>query len=576
MYGEHIKKYGWSIALLVFLIIVAETISVVTPLLYKRVVDGLAQSSISISHDPQQLFQMLMAAVALHSIGYILWRCSGLWASSIQPKLLEDVVFSAFRRLLEHSHRFFADNFTGALVRRARDFGGSCRQIIQSIWWSIIPLLVTLGGIIFVLSRMSPILGALIALFFVTYLIVNIIFFRWKKNYDEERAARDSAVTGLLSDVIGNSMNVQLFTAKTFEEGRFKTALDARRKIRALQWRLSEYSRLAQNILAISVEFIAMFIAFDLWKKGLMTVGDFVLLQTYLFLIFRKMFDIGMIINDIYEAIADAQEMVDIFNLPVDVLDKKNAKRLRVTRGAIEFKNVTFTYHQRTVLDRLNFTVRAREKVALVGPSGAGKSTVIKALLRLYDVAKGKIVIDGQSIADVTQESLRDHLALVPQEPILFHRSLKENIRYGRHDATDEEIIDASIKARCHEFIGTSLHGYDTLVGERGIKLSGGERQRIAIARAILKNAPILILDEATSSLDSESESLIQDALHELMKDKTVIVIAHRLSTIMQMDRIIVMAQGRVVESDTHAGLLRTPGIYKKLWKIQAGGFTEG
>ncbi|MDP3793762.1 MAG: ATP-binding cassette domain-containing protein, partial [Candidatus Uhrbacteria bacterium] len=234
----------------------------------------------------------------------------------------------------------------------------------------------------------------------------------------------------------------------------------------------------------------------------------------------------------------------------------------------------TFSYHQtRTVLRDFTLKIKPREKVALVGPSGAGKSTVVKILLRFYDLDRGKILIDGQTVARITQDSLHECFALVPQEPLLFHRTLMDNIRYGKRDAGDEEVIEAAKKARCHEFIKSSPQGYETYVGERGIKLSGGERQRIAIARAILKNAPILVLDEATSSLDSESESLIQDALHELMKNKTVIVIAHRLSTIMEMDRIVVMENGRVIDTGTHDTLLKKGGLYQKLWEIQAGGF---
>jgi ATP-binding cassette subfamily B protein len=238
---------------------------------------------------------------------------------------------------------------------------------------------------------------------------------------------------------------------------------------------------------------------------------------------------------------------------------------------------VSFNFHKDTpVLKEFNLTIAGGEKIALVGPSGAGKTTVTKLLLRLYDVKGGGIKIDGQNIADVTQDSLRDAIAFVPQEPILFHRSLMENIRYGRRGASDAEVIEAAKKAHCHEFIDKLPQKYDTLVGERGIKLSGGERQRVAIARAILKNAPILVLDEATSSLDSESESLIQDALELLMHGKTVLVIAHRLSTIMKMDRIVVMENGSIVATGTHLELVNQHGLYQKLWSIQAGGFIGG
>ncbi len=323
------------------------------------------------------------------------------------------------------------------------------------------------------------------------------------------------------------------------------------------------------------VEVVVMYMAVRLWAQGTFTVGDVVLFQGYILLLFNKLFDFGKTVRSLYEAFAEAQEMVELMALPHGIVDRTGAKTLRVTQGEIKFEGVNFQYQAgQTVLKKMDLTIAPGEKVALVGPSGAGKSTVVKMLFRFYDVTKGKILIDGQDILKVTQDSVRESISLVPQDPILFHRTLKENIRYGKPDASDAEVVAAAKQAHCHEFIAGLENGYDTYVGERGVKLSGGERQRVAIARAILKNAPILVLDEATSSLDSESEHLIQDALDALMKDKTVIVIAHRLSTIMQMDRIVVLEQGGVAAMGTHQQLLQTEGgLYKKLWQLQAGVF---
>jgi ATP-binding cassette subfamily B protein len=330
-----------------------------------------------------------------------------------------------------------------------------------------------------------------------------------------------------------------------------------------------------QGIFAVTIEIALLVGAVFLWQRGLVTVGDFVLIQVYIISLMDRLWGIGQNMRQLYGSFADATEMLDIMELPHEIRDMTGAKPLTVLEGTILFDHVRFEYHDsHAVLDDFNLSVQSHEKVALVGSSGAGKTTLAKLLLRLYDVTKGTIRIDGQDIANVTQESLRKAIAFVPQEPMLFHRSLMDNIRYGRQGATDDEVIEAAKQAHCHEFISQYPEGFSTLVGERGVKLSGGERQRVAIARAILKNAPILVLDEATSSLDSESERLIQDALLRLMKGKTVIAIAHRLSTVMHMDRLIVIERGTVVLAGTHDELLsHESNLYKKLWEIQAGGF---
>jgi len=286
---------------------------------------------------------------------------------------------------------------------------------------------------------------------------------------------------------------------------------------------------------------------------------------------------LGRVIRTVYESFADAKEMVEILETPYEIQDGDDAKKLQVDKGGIVVDSVGFSFNKtRKVLKGINITIQPGEKVALIGPSGAGKSTLVKLLMRLYDIQEGEILIDNQPIHKVTQKSLRDSISLVPQDTILFHRPIAENIRYGKRNATDEEVKRAAKLAHCEEFIKNFPEGYKTYVGERGVKLSGGERQRVAIARAILKDAPVLILDEATSSLDSHSEMLIQDALEKLMKGKTTIVIAHRLSTIQKMDRIIVIDNGGVVEEGSHEELLaKKTSVYKKLWDVQAGGFLK-
>lgn len=384
----------------------------------------------------------------------------------------------------------------------------------------------------------------------------------------------DSKVTGMLADAITNSSNIKLFSAYAHEHSRYGAVVEQHRRLQKWTWDLAEIIMGIQTLLMGAIEIGLMYAGIRLWQKGLLTVGDFALLQAYLISVFDKLWEFGRTIREIYEQLADASEMAVILDTPYEVADARNAKKLKVGRGRIEFQCVEFRYQKtRRVLADFTLSIAAGEKVALVGSSGAGKSTVTKLLMRFFDVTSGNILIDGQDIARVRMESLWEQISLVPQEPMLFHRTIMENIRYGRREASDEDVVKAATLAHAHEFIQELPHGYETYVGERGVKLSGGERQRVAIARAILKNAPILVLDEATSSLDSESESLIQDALKKLMKGKTTIIIAHRLSTIMQMDRIIVVEGGRVMDMGTHEELLKKKGMYQKLWNIQAGGF---
>jgi ATP-binding cassette subfamily B protein len=402
----------------------------------------------------------------------------------------------------------------------------------------------------------------------------SIVFLRWKLPLDRLRAEKDSAQVGALSDILTNSLNVLQFHGQKREQARFTEIVQETFLAWTRSWYVSEKNWTIQGFINIVLEAVLLGLAIWQWHIGKLTIGDFALLQGVTHTVTNRLWNLGRTLRSFFEALTDAGEMVETLKAPIDIQDRRDAKKLHVSKGQIEFDRVGFRYHTdlRTI-ENFSLTIQSGEKIALIGSSGAGKSTLTKLLLRFYDVTTGAIRIDHQDIRNVTQGSLREHISLVPQDPLLFHRSLLENIRYGKTDATKEEVMHAAKKAHCHEFIAKLPGGYGTLVGERGIKLSGGERQRVAIARAILKDAPILILDEATSSLDSESESLIQDALKVLMEGKTTIVIAHRLSTIMQMDRILVLAEGRIVDEGTHRELAKREGLYQKLWNIQAGGF---
>lgn len=576
MYWGYAKRYPKTLCAVLVTSIAIQATFLVAPL-YLRQFFNLLASNTPTPDTQQALLGILIILISVYLLEWASRRTQEWVVMYFQTHIMRDLSNAAFGYLLGHSHDFFVSNFAGSLTHKVSKFSRSFERLADAITFHFLPTFTFVVGAIIILFSRHPVLGTALLVWSVAFLAFQIWVSRIRQPYREAASEADTKITATLADAISNQNNIALFSGTEYEKGIFAEVTAKWRTVVSRLWITDGYIWSAIGLFMIAIEGGLMYGALVLWGRGLLTIGDFVLIQSYLIVTFDRLVGMNRELRGFYSALADGGEMVTIMQTPHGVVDRRGARHLAIEQGVVWFDDVTFNFHKGTpVLHQFNLTIGGGERVALVGPSGAGKSTVTKLLLRLYDVDDGAIKIDGQDISQVTQDSLRDAIAFVPQEPILFHRTLMDNIRYGWRDATDEQVIEAAKKAHCHEFISRLPDGYNTYVGERGIKLSGGERQRVAIARAILKDAPILVLDEATSSLDSESEALIQDALETLMHGKTVIVIAHRLSTIMRMDRIVVMEKGAIVAQGTHLQLINERGLYQKLWSIQAGGFIGG
>jgi ATP-binding cassette, subfamily B, bacterial len=569
-----VSPQKWAVYFTISAFLVTNVISILIPLIYKKFFDILAQDGDKLLLSPS-LIKLILYIFFLHCVIWVFFRVGMLALNKLESRTMARIRQMSFDYMLKHSYSFYTNNFTGSLVQKVSRFSRSFERLYDMLVFNVIPLVIHATGVIIVVYFQEPFISYIILAWITIIFIFNYFFQKWKLKYDLLATKADSATSGALADALSNQNTIVSFNGFLKESEDFKKITLDQSDKQIHTWNLSIIKDLVQSGLMIIVELVIFYYAIKFWERDLITVGTFVLIQVYILGLSNRLWDFGRIIRNIYESFADSKEMVEILEMPYEIKDIPTAKNLNVTKGEIEFKNVNFAFNQtRNVLDDINLRINNGEKVALIGPSGAGKSTIVKLLLRMYDLTSGAIEIDGQNIKEATQNSLRQNISLVPQDPVLFHRTLMDNIRYGRENATDEEVMEASKLAHCDEFIQELPLKYETFVGERGIKLSGGERQRVAIARAILKNAPILILDEATSSLDSHSESLIQDALEKLMHGKTSIVIAHRLSTIRKMDKVIVIKDGKVAEEGSHEELTkREEGIYKNLWELQAGGF---
>lgn len=501
-------------------------------------------------------------------------RTMGFLMAKASPKLQADIRVVMFDHIQHHSPRYFNERFAGSLVNKITDMTTQVELIIQQLFWPIIPALsVCILGAIF-LWFVNPLFTWILLAWIVIHLGVCLKFTRPCDLYEQRHGEARSTLVGKIVDSFTNNFAVNLFYRFEHEKNVVAPFQHAEKTTNTEAKRYVEKMRLCLSLFYVIAVIFGMYGSLlYLWVDGRITTSQVVQVFTTMWSITTILWTVSSALPVFFQSFGTTKQAFSIMTDPQDMGDKPSAQPLTVSSGEIIFDSVSFRYGEKKLFDNKHAHIRGGEKVGLVGFTGAGKSTFINLILRFFQLHNGKILIDGQDIANTTLESLRRQIALIPQDPVLFHRTLRENIAYGKPGASEEEIVYAAKLAHCEEFIRNIPNGYDAKVGERGTKLSGGEKQRIAIARAILVDAPILILDEATSALDSVTERYIQNSLEQIMQNRTTLVIAHRLSTLSRMDRILVFDKGRIVEEGSHIGLLSKEGLYAKMWKMQVGGF---
>lgn len=545
------------------------------PFIISRILEQLQAGSITLSSSWTLIALYILAQLWGELIG---WRINLYLVWTFETAAQRDLYQKIFTKLTSHSMNFHANRFGGSLVSQTNKLTSAFERFWDTVIFQLTPSITSIIAAVSILSFVFWQYAVVLLIIAVIFILIVYFGSRHMADLSKQESQASTAVTGYVADVVTNIMAVKSHgsEARELEGLTLQTRTWREKSLNTMRGFLLVSSGYSGLIALLNTT--ALIAAVWAAEHNIISIATVYLAVTYTFTIARQLWEMNNIMRNYNRVMGDAYDMVAILNMDTDITDPAVPEKPRIVHGKIEFKDVTFAYADKKespLFRNMNLRIKPGEKVGLVGHSGGGKTTVTKLLMRFTDIQSGEILIDGQNITQLRQADLRKHIAYVPQEPMLFHRTIAENIAYGTKDATKRQITAIAKMAHAHEFIAALPDKYDTLVGERGVKLSGGQRQRVAIARAMLKNAPILVLDEATSALDSESEVLIQDALWKLMEGRTAIVIAHRLSTIQQMDRILVMDKGQIVEEGSHKELLRQGGIYASLWNHQSGGFLE-
>ena len=574
---RHWQEQPARIALIGGLVIVSTLAEVMVPLFSGQIVDAIAGSENAALNEALKAFAVVVA-LGLSSVILRFFIFHGIIKLTL--KMMANIVHDGFHRVQRFSTDWHANSFAGSTVRKVTRGMWALDALNDILLVALLPSVVMLIGASILLGLHWPVMGLIVAGGSLVYIGVTVAM---SMGYVAPAAslanAWDTRLGGALADAVSCNSVVKAFGAETREEARMRHVMSKWDSRTRRTWKRGTLNGTLQGFMMVSMQAGILGTGLFMWTQGLASAGDITFVLAMFFVLQGYLRDVGMHIRNLQRSVNDMEELVVLTGMPLGIDDKAGAKPIAIGEGGIRFDNVTFQYgaHPTPLYKDFSVEIKPGERVGLVGHSGSGKTTFVKLIQRLYDVKDGAITIDGQNIADHQQASLRNQIAIVQQEPILFHRTLAENIAYGRPEASRAEIMEAARQANAHDFIMSLPKQYETLVGERGVKLSGGERQRVAIARAFLADAPILILDEATSSLDSESEVMIQQAMERLMQGRTTLVIAHRLSTVRALDRLLVFDKGRIVEEGDHQALIRlNGGIYRRLFERQALELTKG